>query len=236
MDSKFWRNIQGEFRALPYSPSFRADLVDGQWILYGGPENEIENAQFRHVFQSHAERAGVASGAPNLDSAFEWWLNLLRNESPHFVRVEGTSSFDGVETRHTGGGGWIRNLSLASAEYCIKCETRAFAIEETGKYKQPGGSIAGSTGGEPGRIELNKKKRGRPPIPDELKASAVKCRAAGGTLKDAAKLIYNTQYPSTQQVKSTSTILRQYCAKSESSHFPAQSMDGSSQKPNKAKG
>jgi hypothetical protein len=55
------------------------------------------------------------------------------------------------------------------------------------------------------------KKRGRPQtIPDDRKAAALEIKLAGGSNKDAAKKLYNTTYPSSTQVKSTSTILREY--------------------------
>ena len=55
------------------------------------------------------------------------------------------------------------------------------------------------------------KKRGRPAIiPDERKQAAVECKANGGTNRDAAMLIYDRKYPTPQQVKNVSSILRNH--------------------------
>jgi len=57
----------------------------------------------------------------------------------------------------------------------------------------------------------NQKRRGRPVIiPEERKQAAVECKANGGTNRDAAKLIYDTRYPTPQQVKNVPAILRNY--------------------------
>ena len=54
------------------------------------------------------------------------------------------------------------------------------------------------------------RKRGRPQkIPDELKEQAQALKDSGSN-RDAAVILYGTQYPSPQQVKNVSTILREY--------------------------
>jgi hypothetical protein len=54
-------------------------------------------------------------------------------------------------------------------------------------------------------------KRGRPQtIPDERKAAAAKLKASGGSNKQAAVLIYDTKYPSPQQVKNVPSHLKAF--------------------------
>lgn len=61
---------------------------------------------------------------------------------------------------------------------------------------------------------LKPKPRGRPQtIPDDLKDEALKAKDGGGTNRDAAKIIYQTNRPSPQQVKNVSTILREHVKK-----------------------
>jgi hypothetical protein len=73
---------------------------------------------------------------------------------------------------------------------------------------------------------VGKRKRGRPQTKsDAKKAEAAQLKAAGGTNRQAAALIYETQYPTTQQVKNVPSILRHFHKKSTQS--------GSSVKPRK---
>jgi hypothetical protein len=54
-------------------------------------------------------------------------------------------------------------------------------------------------------------KRGRPPtIPDDLKEKALKAKDSGKSNKHCAAIIYQVRYPTLQQAKNTSTILREY--------------------------
>jgi hypothetical protein len=62
-----------------------------------------------------AETAALAAGArPN---TLEGWLNLLREESSDFRVFSATQKEDE--------GGWIQDLALASADYCVVCRNRA---------------------------------------------------------------------------------------------------------------
>jgi hypothetical protein len=62
-----------------------------------------------------------------------------------------------------------------------------------------------------------KKKRGRPQkIPDERKAAASRLKLGGGSNLAAAKVIYDKQYPTTQEVKNVPAILRNFQKKSDS--------------------
>lgn len=58
-----------------------------------------------------------------------------------------------------------------------------------------------------------RKRRGRPSIPDERKAAALNAKNTGKPNKDAATLLYNTKFPTPQQVKNVSSILKHYQAR-----------------------
>jgi hypothetical protein len=62
-----------------------------------------------------------------------------------------------------------------------------------------------------GAPEAVKGKRGRPQtIPDERKDLAAALKAAGGTNRKAAAIIYDTKYPTDQQVKNVTSTLRNH--------------------------
>jgi hypothetical protein len=85
-------------------------------------------------------------------------------------------------------------------------------------------------------VESVKKKGGRPQtIPDERKAAALKIRDSGGTLRDAAVKLYS-KYPTPQQVKNTSTILRVYKQGLKKSHSCGSKHSERSRNPNKNRG
>jgi hypothetical protein len=57
--------------------------------------------------------------------------------------------------------------------------------------------------------QSHRKKRGRPStISDESKTKAAQLKANGGTNKQAAEVLYGTKYPSPQQTKNVSSILK----------------------------
>lgn len=71
-------------------------------------------------------------------------------------------------------------------------------IEEVGQSRLP-------------RQAPESRKRGRPStIPIDRKMAAVKCKAAGGTNKDIAALLYDTLYPSNQQKTNVPSILNHF--------------------------
>ena len=81
-------------------------------------------------------------------------------------------------------------------------------------------------------VVVVKRRRGRPvKISDEVKDAAQSAKDSG-TNRDAAIILYDTHYPSPQQVKNTPTILRAHRQKKEKS---AASVRGE-RKPSKAKG
>src|ERR1017187_7350165 len=91
-NSAFWRDLEAEFRALP-DPAGRliAMLSDGQWHVYDGPNDERERERLQELFRSMARRAAIAAGVPTRANALDGWLNLLREESPHFRVRHGTT-------------------------------------------------------------------------------------------------------------------------------------------------
>jgi hypothetical protein len=81
-------------------------------------------------------------------------------------------------------------------------------IQATSTVNNPKGALL-----QPTKQPIVSRKRGRPPqIPDKRKADAAVIKQNGGSNRDAAKKIYNTPYPSPQQVKNVPTILRHYQA------------------------
>src|ERR1035438_1166736 len=127
-NSAFWRDLEAKFRALP-DPAGRliAMLSDGQWHVYDGPNDERERERLQELFRSMARRAAIAAGVPTRANALDGWLNLLREESPHFRVRHGTHEENGVEIHEVGG--YVQGLALASAEYCMERATRAFELE-----------------------------------------------------------------------------------------------------------
>lgn len=89
---------------------------------------------------------------------------------------------------------------------------RRLAVFANELLAEAGGSKSGSAGAP--------KKRGRPPFSEEKKEAALKVKAAGGTNRDQAKVLYGTLYPTPQQVKSTSTIRREWLKKSDKAGRP----------------
>jgi len=127
IDSAFWRDLEAQFRALADpAGNLTAMLSDGQWRVYGGPNDNRERERLQELFHSLARRAGIAAGVANRANALAGWLNLLRKESPHFRVQCGTYEENGVQSGDVGG--YIPSLTLASAEYCMERATRAFEL------------------------------------------------------------------------------------------------------------
>jgi hypothetical protein len=81
--------------------------------------------------------------------------------------------------------------------------------------------------------QLINRKRGRPQtISDERKAAASALKARGGTNRDAAAVIYEKKYPTPQETKNVSAILRNYRRKAES---PLSSVHSGKPSPNPRK-
>ncbi|MCE5308534.1 MAG: hypothetical protein LLG20_12925 [Acidobacteriales bacterium] len=119
--SAFWRDLESRFRELlniPEAARLTGNYFSGQCGLIDGPTDKSERAWLYQLFPPLARAGAIKAGAPNGADPLNAWLNLLRAESPHFHQM-------GVPD----GGGWIQNLVLASAEYCIVRAARAFEFE-----------------------------------------------------------------------------------------------------------
>jgi hypothetical protein len=88
-------------------------LWDGARFLgfVGGPKDPIEQRQLEQSFRELGTAAGIAAGFPPA-RALEGWLDLLRRDS---VRLEPNPL------------GHIRNVVLASAQYCAILASRALS-------------------------------------------------------------------------------------------------------------
>ena len=108
----------------------------------------------------------------------------------------------------------IRGVFEVSANYCVELRSRAAASARA----LSGEELAnGSSTPQPG----DKKKPGRPPIiASEKKDEAAKLKASGGTNKEAAAVLYGVKYPTGQQTKNVSAILRHHQQKSKPSNSP----------------
>jgi hypothetical protein len=109
-----WRHLENRFHGLVAGVEDLRAIPDDErqkeWVLSGGPSSDRERDLLYQHFRDLGREAGIASGVSNRESALNGWLNLLREESPHYKRF--------------GEGGVIQSLCLASAEQC-----EAFAIQ-----------------------------------------------------------------------------------------------------------
>jgi len=133
-----WLDLESQFRRL-LGPEFgqrilQITLCGGEWTISadptipGGPEATLQKARLQKLYRSAGEAAGIAAGAPDRAQALDWWLNILRVKSPHFLPILSTRTEKGVSVPDNGGG-WILNGALAGAEMCIadqptKCAAR----------------------------------------------------------------------------------------------------------------
>ena len=218
IDTAFWRDLEAQFRALPNPIRLRAIWSDGGCSVFGGPSDDRQRERLYALYRALATRAGIATGA-NRANAFDAWLNLLREESPHF------HPFQRVENHDEGG--YIENLVLASAEYCVVCATRAFELEADAAPRgspkvdlaggtKPGGTESTDAGAGPAEPEptTTVRKRGRPQtIPDERKVRAAALKASGGTNSAVAAVLYGKRFPTPQEVKNVPSHLRAFSKK-----------------------
>ena len=196
-----FRELQRGFSEMEKSgPELRASFADGGRvsIVTDGPYDPQRN--HIHVFIRLARQALAALGFKftNSSRAVYYWLDLIRQEAPHRYKR------------------WrIPALCAASAELCMEFETRA---REAGTSKDERASagevepVNGCSTPQP----VDKRKRGRPPLPLERKTAAAKLKATGSSNKQVASVLYNNPYPTSQQTKNVSTVLR-YWQKSKQS-------------------
>ena len=116
MQAFFFHDLRSHFLLLQGQTGLSAVFLQGGRNDIVGPEDPVARDQLRADFATFARRAMAALGFKFSDPAraVNYWLELLRQESPHFK-----------ESR-------IANLCLASADFCNELETRALeAIVET---------------------------------------------------------------------------------------------------------
>ena len=130
-DPTFWPDLEARFQALHNEQLqdtnnaglhalWRSNLAPGgPWYLGGGPDD------IRTKFEWLAESAAVQLGHPGGRNAVFFWLDLLKCESPHYKRCDSSHVVKGKETRWESG--TIELVCKASAEFCLKCETRETA-------------------------------------------------------------------------------------------------------------
>ncbi len=247
-----WRDIEGRFRALrkEYGDGLVANWISTfwndrgeQWYLSGST-----NDREREVFAWLVERATVELGHPGGNTALTYWLDLLKTESPNFR--SGTTlthvNKDGIISESQAG--TIYRLIEASADYCLKLETKdIIKVRSPGRDRERDtvqdqkrqeslqrpandshderanqeGDLPRADHGPSDKTKLSaevgsqRKKRGRPAvIPDDRKRQAL--RAKGG--KARAQILYNTKYPTPQQIKNVRSILRHF----EKTHQPSE--------------
>jgi hypothetical protein len=124
----FWKDLEAQFRALPDPRGqMRALLSDGQWEICDGPQTEAERRRLHSKFRTLARLAGINSGVPKNANAFNGWLNLVSEESPNFHVLHGHSQENGIEISHDGG--YVENLALACAAYCVERAVLAFELD-----------------------------------------------------------------------------------------------------------
>jgi hypothetical protein len=102
-------------------------------------------------------------------------------------------------------------LRLVTRVESWKAEAFRFGMEsEISRAKKSTDATPGAPG--VGQLVNHEKARrlGRPPISEEKKLAALEIKRKGGSNKDAAKALYNVTHPTPRQVKSTSTILREF--------------------------
>jgi hypothetical protein len=229
-DSDFWCDLAAKFRALAAGSSNRelramwsGDLDDSgleakrEWRLIATGPGWLGSVKTIQVeFEALARRGGLKID-PSLDS-LDAWLDALNREGPEDVtHGEGThQNADGEVVHHRFG--TINQVCAASADYCKILEARALEVERRmsgwiAKGKQeippswPGDWDSGRTS------QPSRNKRGRPAlIPADRKLKALSVQ--GG--KARAQILYNTKYPTPQQIKNVRSILRHF----EQTHQP----------------
>lgn len=130
---EFWRDLEARFRAL-HTEQIRGssnDLLQAQWSSLADPDDGTPwslsggSARIRALFEWLAQSAAVRLGHSGGPSAVFAWLDRLKAESPHYKGgITGTLYEPKVSPKKVRTeSGLIVLLCLASAEYCLKCET-----------------------------------------------------------------------------------------------------------------
>jgi hypothetical protein len=130
----FWRNLEFRFRELlniPEAARLTGMYCNAQWGVHGGPRDQRNRARLHQLFTPLARAGAIAAGAPNGVDALDVWLNLLWTDTPDSHAIESHHAENGVWVSDEHQGGWIQNLVLVSADYCVVRSARAFESETT---------------------------------------------------------------------------------------------------------
>lgn len=177
---------------LPLQPTPEPLQHCPHWGDYCAIEEEMARRAGQQVDLSRAVPYGLETiDGDAVDPCSRTWLELLRRERIGLLLSENDEVVKG--TSYRGMTGIIRNVCRASAVCCKRCareEIRAALMKRTQSEVT---------------VE-SQKKRGRPPISDQLKLEALEVK--GG--KARAEILYGTKRPTPQQVKNQSTILRHF--------------------------
>jgi hypothetical protein len=223
---EFWQGLATQFRELgTRSPNLMATWTSShwlepgiQWYLSGG-----SNLGDQKRFEILAERAVVQLNYEAGPNAYLHWLDLLREDGPNSGPVGKLTGQDPHGNPIVDGLSYVTSLCETSATYCLRCESRTMVrdplqLNRVSNVWRSGVPAQGSSNpleavlGGAGKLESGiRKKAGRPAtISSELKEDALTVREKGGTWKDVAKKLYQTQYPSKQQIKNAPNVLKHY--------------------------
>ena len=142
-DSESWREIEARFRELQTSgdrlcanwTSTARNEAGEHWYLSGSKDKRLHK-----LFRWTAELAALKLGHSDGPSAFFFWLDLLRRDSPNFEMAGSgaTRQAGGPEEHHEFG--TIRRVCEASADYCLKLENdlaQKVLGSERGQIEEP---------------------------------------------------------------------------------------------------
>jgi hypothetical protein len=183
-----------------------------------------------------------------------WSLHKTDTESVDFLEaLAGSAGMNSPDAWMAGGGFVIRTEIWSALEGSeewtrhreqllglVDSPSSAVATQDTQRNRNSNAEreVERTPGGPESPPEtVTEKRRGRPQtIPDERKAAGRKSMLDGGSNLDAAKLIYNKQYPTPQEVKNVPSILRNYQQKLKKSTLLGSKPPKVSRKPKKHAG
>jgi hypothetical protein len=158
-----------------------------------------------------------------------WAVDRIRSHAREFLTVltSKASSEKGYDTGGRAYRGQIRRLPemtshvhgailpevLNEFEKSVHWRESEDAVLKVAEAQAVGGRVRGAESIEIGQTVSPEviRKRGRPAISPETKRKALEAKQSpGGTNKDAAKILYGTEYPTLRQVKNVPAILRYY--------------------------
>jgi hypothetical protein len=216
-DPAVWHDLRSAFQQLASNygdrlrPSWRStpwDHSGDHWHVFRQATDDVSE---RDLFIKLAKRAGIHLGGRGQINPLFAWLDYLRSQSANFTGGHAEGHVGELEF------GTIERPCQASIHCCYDLETGAMNRPDqealTSGNRTPEGNLSSTSGPplEPARAA--RKKRGRPTeISDDLKEKALGVK--GG--KERAKILYQTRYPTVQQVKNVPTLLKHYSRKRQS--------------------